>query len=53
MRKLIYLLLFFNSVVFAQTNGITYQAVIYYPNGQNVPGVNIQNSPMVYVFKLI
>ncbi|MEY2703668.1 MAG: hypothetical protein RLY43_2307, partial [Bacteroidota bacterium] len=46
MRKLIYLLLFFNSVVFAQTNGITYQAVIYYPNGQNVPGVNIQNSPM-------
>ncbi|WMW77963.1 hypothetical protein RF683_00530 [Flavobacterium sp. 20NA77.7] len=46
MRKLFYFLVFSTSFFYAQTSGITYQAVIYYPSGQNVPGVNIQNSPM-------
>jgi hypothetical protein len=47
MRKIVYLLaLFCTSFFYAQTSGITYQAVIYYPNGQNIPGVDIQKSPM-------
>ena len=47
MRKLVYLFaLFCTSFYYAQTNGITYQAVIYIPNGQNIPGQDIQNSPM-------
>ncbi len=47
MRKLFYLLaLLCTSFYYGQTNGITYQAVIYYPNGQNIPGQDIQNSPM-------
>jgi hypothetical protein len=47
MRKLVYLFaLFCTSFYYAQTNGITYQAVIYLPNGQNIPGQDIQNSPM-------
>ncbi len=51
MRKLFYLLaLFCTSLYYGQTNGITYQAVIYYPNGQNIPGQDIQNSPMTNKF---
>ena len=47
MRKTVYLIaLFCTSFFYAQTSGITYQAVIYYPNGQNIPGVDIQKSPM-------
>ena len=47
MRKLFYLIaLFCTSFYYGQTNGITYQAVIYHPNGQNIPGQDIQNSPM-------
>jgi hypothetical protein len=47
MRKIVYLIaLFCTSFFYAQTSGITYQAVIYYPNGQNIPGVDIQKSPM-------
>ena len=47
MKKLLYLILLLcNSFIVAQTNGITYQAVIYHPNGQNIPGQNIQNIPM-------
>ncbi|MGV1012285.1 MAG: beta strand repeat-containing protein, partial [Flavobacterium sp.] len=48
MRKIFYLLLLLStSFFYGQTSGISYQAVIYNPNGQNIPGVNIQNSPMV------
>jgi hypothetical protein len=51
MRKLVYLLAFFcTTFYYAQTNGITYQAVIYLPNGQNIPGQDIQNSPMTNKF---
>lgn len=47
MRKLLYLIvLLYSSFIVAQNNGITYQAVIYHPNGQNIPGQNIQNTPM-------
>ena len=47
MKKLFYIVLFLVSVFgFAQNKGITYQAVIYAPGGQNVPGVNVSNIPM-------
>ncbi|MBP6040899.1 MAG: hypothetical protein KA509_03735, partial [Flavobacterium sp.] len=47
MKKLIYIfLLFVTTAVFSQNNGITYQAVIYMPGGQNAPGVNVSNVPM-------
>jgi hypothetical protein len=36
------LLLFIATIGFAQNSGITYQAVIYGPNGQQLPGVNNQ-----------
>jgi hypothetical protein len=47
MKKLFYILLLLGSTyVFAQNKGMTYQAVIYAPGGQNVPGVNVANVPM-------
>jgi hypothetical protein len=39
-------LLFCSAQVFAQTKGITYQAVIYNPSGESLPGVNNANAPM-------
>ncbi|WP_296687194.1 hypothetical protein [Flavobacterium sp.] len=47
MKKFFYIfLLLVSSFVFSQNKGITYQAVIYIPGGQNVPGVNVSNVPM-------
>jgi Repeat of unknown function (DUF5907) len=47
MKKLFYIVLLLASAsAFAQNKGITYQAVIYIPGGQNVPGVNVSNVPM-------
>jgi hypothetical protein len=47
MKKITLLLLLFVSTVFyAQTNGITYQAIIYMPNGDVIPGVNNTNAPI-------
>ncbi len=47
MRKIVYIVLFLvSSLVFSQNKGITYQAVIYAPGGQNIPGVNVNNVPM-------
>ena len=47
MKKLFYIFLLLGSTyVFAQNKGMTYQAVIYAPGGQNVPGVNVTNAPM-------
>ena len=47
MKKLFYIVLLLGSTyVFSQNKGITYQAVIYAPGGQNVPGVNVANIPM-------
>jgi hypothetical protein len=43
MKKILtILLLFIASIGFAQNSGITYQAVIYGPNGQQLPGSNNQ-----------
>ncbi|MFT6731471.1 MAG: hypothetical protein ACJA1H_002814 [Glaciecola sp.] len=48
MKKLILLvILFLGAKSFAQTNGITYQAVILNPSGEQLPGVNNTNAPMV------
>jgi hypothetical protein len=47
MKKIALLLLLFVSTVFySQTNGITYQAIIYFPSGEVIPGVNNANAPM-------
>ena len=46
--KKIYLLLVLlvSSVIYSQTQGITYQAVILNPAGQNIPGYNNQRAPL-------
>ena len=38
---------FFTLLSFSQNNGITYQAVIYNPNAEQLPGYDDQLSPMV------
>ena len=40
MKQLLYTLLLFTSIAFCQSNGFTYQAVIYNPNGEELPGVD-------------
>ncbi|QIH37457.1 hypothetical protein G7A72_00915 [Flavobacterium sp. Sr18] len=48
MKKIILLIfLFIGAKNFAQTNGITYQAVILNPQGQQLPGVNNPNAFLV------
>ena len=46
--KNIYLLLvlLFSSAIYSQTAGITYQAVILNPEGQNIPGYNNNRLPL-------
>jgi len=46
--KKIYLLLvlIFSSTIYSQTAGITYQAVILNPDGQNIPGYNNNRLPL-------
>jgi hypothetical protein len=47
MKKLNFLfLLFVSAQLFAQTKGITYQAIIYNPSGEVIPGVNNSTAPM-------
>jgi len=47
MKKITLLLLLFVSTAFyAQSNGINYQAIIYNPNGEAIPGYNNNNSPL-------
>ena len=47
MKKIHLLFVFlFSSAIFAQTQGITYQAVILNPEGQNIPGYNNQRAPL-------
>lgn len=47
--KKIYLLLLvlFSATIYAQTNGINYQAVILNPEGEYIPGFNNQRAPLV------
>ena len=48
MKKIILLIfLFIGAKNFAQTNGITYQAVIFNPQGEQLPGVNNPNAFLV------
>lgn len=48
MKKILLLLTLLVSVfTFAQSNGITYQAVIYNSNGESIPGIQNPNSPLV------
>jgi hypothetical protein len=46
MKKLLFFLLFVTFPLFSQTNGINYQAVIYSPTGQQLPGANNQKFPL-------
>ncbi|MFL2623784.1 MAG: hypothetical protein ACJ0P6_04720 [Flavobacteriaceae bacterium] len=47
MKKLLLLsALFISSLGFAQSSGITYQAVIYNPNGEELPGVDNPYAPL-------
>lgn len=39
-------MLLFAYVAFSQINGITYQAIIYNPTGETVPGYNNSNTPL-------
>ena len=47
MKRLFLFLLFATNLVISQNNGITYQAVIYNPNGEELPGVNNAYSPLI------
>jgi hypothetical protein len=46
MKKILFFLLFVTLPLFSQTNGINYQAVIYSPTGQQLPGANNQKFPL-------
>ena len=47
MKKIFLLVLaLFSSVIYSQTKGITYQAVILNPEGQHIPGFNNERSPL-------
>ena len=45
-RFLLFLLFVVSSLGFAQSSGITYQAVIYNPNGEELPGVDNPYAPL-------
>ena len=47
MKNILYTLLLFSSLAFSQSNGITYQAVIYNPNGEELPGIDNPYAPLV------
>ena len=46
MKRTLLLLLFVSSLGFSQSSGITYQAVIYNPNGEELPGVDNPYAPL-------
>jgi hypothetical protein len=45
-KTLLFLAFILSTFSFAQTNGITFQAVIYSANGESVPGINNSNAPL-------
>lgn len=47
MKNILYTILLFSTLSFAQSSGITYQAVIYNPNGEELPGVDNPYAPLV------
>ena len=46
MKHIFLLLLFISSLGFSQSSGITYQAVIYNPNSEELPGVDTPYAPL-------
>jgi hypothetical protein len=46
MKRILILLLFVSSLGFSQNSGITYQAVIYNPNGEELPGIDNSYAPL-------
>lgn len=46
MKRLLILLLFISCYSFSQSSGITYQAVVYNPNGEQLPGVDNPYAPL-------
>ena len=46
MKRFLLLLLFVSSLGFSQSSGITYQAVIYNPAGEELPGVDNPYAPL-------
>ena len=46
MKRFLLFLLFISSLGFSQSSGITYQAVIYNPNGEELPGVDNPYAPL-------
>ena len=46
MKRIFILLLFISSLGFSQSSGITYQAVIYNPAGEELPGVDNPYAPL-------
>ncbi|WGK94756.1 MULTISPECIES: hypothetical protein [Flavobacterium] len=46
MKKILFFI-FFTSVLYSQSKGIAYQAVIVRPNVQTLPGVDIPSSPLI------
>lgn len=46
MKRILILLLFISSLGFSQNSGITYQAVVYNPNGEELPGVDNPYAPL-------
>ena len=46
-KNILYTFLLFSSLAFSQSSGITYQAVIYNPNGEELPGVDNPYAPLV------
>ena len=47
MNRIFILLLFVSSLGFPQSSGITYQAVIYNPNGEELPGIDNPYAPLI------
>ncbi len=45
-KNILYTLFLFGSLAFAQSSGITYQAVIYNPAGEELPGVDNPYAPL-------
>ena len=46
MKRIFLILLFISSLGFSQSSGITYQAVIYNPNGEELPGIDNPYAPL-------
>ena len=46
-KYLLYITILFSVSIFSQRTGISYQALILNPNGEQLPGYNNQKSPLI------